>query len=116
MKDVRGYDGNGTMGEDAGLNERLFGAHERSWQSMLSVIVHMARIELCNGFMVVVVVSRSATQMHNAAVNVVFLNQVCNVPHKIVGLLLLQWCMLQKQVICGIGVGAVQQFMFIGMQ
>jgi len=104
------------MSEDAGLNQRLFGAHERSRQSMLGIIVHAARIELCNGFMLVVGVSRSATQMHNAAVNAVFLNEVCNVPHKFVDLLLLQWCMLQKQVIGGIGVGAVQQFMFIGMQ
>lgn len=96
MKDVRGYDGNGAMSEDAGLNQRLFGAHERSRQSVFFVIVHSARIELCNGFIVDVVVSRSATKMHNAAVNVVFLNEVCNVLHKFAGVVMLQRRMLQK--------------------
>ena len=96
MKDVRGYDGNGTMSEDAGLNQRSFGAHDGTWQSVFFVIVHSARIELCNGFIVDVVVRRSATQMHNPAVNVVFLNKVCNVLHKFAGVVMLHWRMLQK--------------------
>ena len=84
------------MSEDAGLNQRSFGAHERSRQSVFFVIVHSARIELCNGFIVDVVVRRSATQMHNPAVNVVFLNKVCNVLHKFAGVVMLHWRMLQK--------------------
>lgn len=84
------------MSEDAGLNQRSFGAHDGTWQSVFFVIVHSARIELRNGFIVDAVVRRSATQMHNAAVNVVFLNDVCNVLDKFAGVIMLHWRMLQK--------------------
>ena len=79
------------MGEHAGLNERLFGAHERSRQSMLSMIVHAARIELHNAVAAVAIflVRRPPPQMHNAAVNIVLMNEVCNVLHKFVGIVLL---------------------------
>ena len=73
------------MGEDAGLNQRLFSTHERVRQPMLNMIVHTARIELHNAMIVAVAVvaavavRSAAPQMHNAAVNLVFPNEVCDV-------------------------------------
>ena len=74
VHNVAGNDRNGTMGEDAGLNQGLIGTHAGRWQPMPFVIVHAARIKLCNGVIATAFVSGSAPQMHNAAINIVFQN------------------------------------------
>ena len=53
-------------------------------------------------------------QVHNAAVDVVLLHQVCDMLHKIMCRVILHGGVLQKQVVRG--VAAVHQFMLIGMQ
>ena len=106
------------MSENAGLNHRLFSAHERSLQSMLNMIVYAARIELHNAVAAVAIefMRRTAPQMHNAAGNAVLLNEVCNVLHKFARSVIFQWRVLQKQIVRVIGIGSVHKFMFIGMQ
>lgn len=74
MQNVAGNDGNWTMGEDACLNQGLFGAQNVGLQTVSFMIVHTARIVLRDGVIANVVVRNAAPQMHNAAVDVIFLN------------------------------------------
>ena len=84
---------------------------------MLSMIVHAARIELHNAVAAVAFsfMRRTAPQMHNAAGNVVLLNEVCNVVNELGRSVIFQWRVLQKQVVRVIDIGAVHKFVFIGM-
>ena len=84
----------------AGLNQRLFSAHERVRQPMLSMIVHTARIELHNVVVIAIMcVRRTAPHMHNAAVNVVFTNEVCDVVNELGRSIVRQRGVLQNQVV-----------------
>ena len=74
MHNIAGNDGNGTMRKDAGLNQCLIGTHTGSRQPVPFVIVHAARIELRNGVIDIAFVSGSAPQMHDTAIDIVFLN------------------------------------------
>ena len=100
----------------AGLNQRLFSAHERVRQPMLSMIVHTARIELHDIAFAIIFVRNPAPQMHNAAGNAVLLNEVCNVVNELGRSVIFQWRVLQKQIVRVIGIGSVHKFVFIGMQ
>ena len=102
------------MSEHAGLNQGLFGSHTGIRQPVPFIIVHATRIELCDGVIAIVFVSGSAPQMHNAAIDVVFLNQICDMLYKLMRFIMLQRSVLQKQVVRGIS--AVHQFVLIGMQ
>ena len=81
---------------------------------MLFVIVHVARIELRDGFISIEIMNRRAAQMHNSAVDAVLLNDVCHVLDKRMSFVVLHWGVLQKQIVCGIC--AIQQLVVVGMQ
>jgi len=74
VHNVTGNDGNRAMGKDTGLNQGLIGNHTGSRQPVPFIIVHATRIELCNGFIAIIFVRSAASQMHDAAIDIVFLN------------------------------------------
>jgi len=114
VQNVIRNDGNRGVLKHACLNQGLVGFHERPRQSMFFVIVHVARIELRNGFISIELVNRRAAQMHNSAVDAVLLYDVCHALNKRMSLVMLHWGVLQKQIVRGIC--AIQQFMVVGVE
>ena len=114
MQNIIRNDGNGGVIENACLNQCLVGSYQRPRQSVLFMIVHVARIELRNGFISIVLVNRGAAQMHNSAVDAVLLNDVGHALDKCMSSVMLHGGVLQKQIVCGIC--AIQQFMVVGVE